>query len=170
MLTLGTLGKVWKTRSRKTAQRGATAVEMALIVPMFMMLIVGITETTMIEAAQQIMENAAYNTSRLAKTGYAASGESQAQTVNQIMVNELGSFGSFFDITKITMTSTAYNSFSSIGTGGAAGLGTAQQIVVYTITYPWKLFTPLIGDIMGDAYGNINLTARIVVHNEPYSS
>jgi Flp pilus assembly protein TadG len=158
-----------KTRTRTRAkERGATAVEMALLAPVFFMLLIGITEMTMIEAAQQLMENAAYNTSRLAKTGFVTNGQTQAQTVSQMMNQELQSFGSMIDTSKVTLTSASYSSFTSAGAGGGtSGMGTSQQIVVYTITYPWTLFTPMIGNIIG-THGVINLTSRVVVRNEPY--
>jgi Flp pilus assembly protein TadG len=160
-------GRMWKHKSRSKKHKGATAVEMALITPVFFMLMLGITETTLIETAQQLMENAAYNTSRLAKTGYTTGGQTQAQTVSNIMTHELQSFGTFIDATKITLTSTAYGTFGGIGTGGTAGLGGAQQIVVYTMSYPWQLMTPMIGNLIG-TNGVITLTSRIVVRNEPY--
>jgi Flp pilus assembly protein TadG len=163
----GFMNRLWKARTQQDARRGATAVEMALLTPVFFMLFMGAIELGLIEAGQQLMENAAYNTSRLAKTGFVTNGESQAQTVSQEMVNELQSFGNFFDTTKVTMTSVAYNTFASIGTGGAAGLGIPTQIVVYTINYPWPFFTPMIASILGTK-GVINLTARIVVRNEPF--
>jgi Flp pilus assembly protein TadG len=159
--------KMWRRAARKDARRGTTAVEMALIAPVFFMLIIGITETTMIETAQQLLENAAYNTSRLAKTGFVTNGQTQAQTVSQIMTQELQSFGTFIDMTHVTMTSTSYNSFNNIGSGGTTGMGNPEQIVVYTISYPWKLFTPMIGSLIG-TNGAITLTSRIVVRNEPY--
>jgi Flp pilus assembly protein TadG len=158
---------MWKNRTRSGGHGGATAVEMALIAPVFFMLMIGITETTLIETAQQLLENAAYNTSRLAKTGFANAGQTQAQSVSQIMTQELQSFGTFIDPTHLTLTSTAYSSFGGIGSGGTAGMGAGQQIVVYTISYPWKLFTPMIGSLIG-TNGIITLTSRIVVRNEPY--
>ncbi len=157
----------------RKARRGATAVEMAVIAPAFFLLFIGTVEMSLVETAQQLLENAAYNTSRLAKTGYTTLGESQVQTVSQVLVSELHSFSGFIDTTRVTMTDTAYNGFSSIGAGtGTSGMGVPDQIVVYTVTYPWKLLTPMIGQLIGnkDANGDwiINLTARIVVRNEPY--
>jgi Flp pilus assembly protein TadG len=148
-MATGILQRFWKPATRKNGKRGATATEMALITPMFFLLLMGITELSFIEAAQQLLENAAYNTSRLAKTGYNTNGKTQAQTVSQVLTNELQSFGSWFDTTKVMMTSVSYNTFASIGTGGTAGLGNPDQIVVYTITYPWKLLTPMIGNLIG---------------------
>lgn len=158
---------LWTRKTKGTKRKGATAVEMALITPVFFMLLIGITEMTLIETAQQLLENAAFNTSRLAKTGFVNSGQTQSQTVSQIMTQELQSFGTFIDTTKVTMTSTAYGSFTGIGGTGTAGYGTAQQIVVYVVSYPWTLFTPMIGSIIGTD-GKITLTSRIVVRNEPY--
>jgi Flp pilus assembly protein TadG len=155
------------------SRSGSTAVEMAMIAPVFFFLLMGMVEITMMLTTQQLLENASYNTSRLAKTGYASSGQTQAQTVVQVLNTELQSFGTLIDTSKVTMTEMDYNSFSAIGSGGTSGLGTPEQIVVYTVTYPWKFFTPMIGEILGvlDANGNwvVNLTSRIVVRNEPYS-
>ena len=162
------LARVRTGRSATRKRRGATAVEMALIAPVFFLFLIGITEITMMLTAQQLLENAAYNASRLAKTGFVTAGQNQMQTVSQILITELQSFGTFIDTSKVVMTETSYNSFSSIGAGGTAGMGTAQQIVVYTFTYPWKLFTPMMSALIG-TNGIINLTSRIVVRNEPYS-
>jgi len=155
-------------------QKGATAVEMALIAPAFFLLLLGTTEMCLLEAGQQLLENATFNTSRLAKTGYTASGQTQSQTVNQILNNELQSYGTFFNTNNVTMTETDYNSFTSAsgGAGGTSGLGVPEQIVVYTVTYPWQLFTPMMGAIIGHRDNNgiwvVNLTSQIVVRNEPY--
>src|ERR1700722_3563299 len=156
-----------RLRRADRLRSGATAVEMALLTPVFFYLLIGITEITLVEAAQQLLENAAYNTSRLAKTGFVLSGQNQAQTVSQQLDNELQSFGNLINTKNVTMTETAYNSFAAIGSGGTSGMGNPEQIVVYTVTYPWQLQTPMMGHIIGtqDANGNWikNLTARIVV-------
>lgn len=165
-----------KDRRLDKNRRGTVALEMSLLMPVFMLLVMGSVESCLMWAAQALMENAAYNTSRLAKTGFTASGQTQAQTVSQLMTNELQSFGSLIDVTKLTTTATSYSSFSNAGsgTGGTAGYGTQQQIVVYTITYPWQLATPINGILQAlgmTSVGNkgvINLNANIVVRNEPY--
>jgi Flp pilus assembly protein TadG len=152
------------TRSRK----GVTAVEMALIAPAFFLLLMGTIEIALVETAQQLIENAAFNASRLAKTGYTTAGLTQTQSVTQLMNNELQSYGNLINTAAVTMTSTAYNSFTATAGAGTAGLGATQQIVVYTISYPWKIFTPMLDDIVGDVHGNLNLRSQIVVRNEPF--
>lgn len=155
------------------ARKGSTAVEMAILAPVFFLLLIGITEICLILTAQQLIENASYNASRLAKTGYVNGTLTQSQTVLQVVTNELSSFGNLIDTSKLAATATAYNSFSGIGTGGTTGYGTAQQIMVYTISYPWTIFTPMIGQLIGtwdNASGHwvLTLSTRIVVRNEPY--
>ena len=160
-------------RAKARREKGATAVEMALIAPAFFLLLIGITEFSLMLAAQQLLDNATYNATRAAKTGYTAGGMTQLQTVTQILDNELASYGSMIDITKVTLTSTAYDDFATIGTGGTAGMGNPDQIVVYTVTYPWKFFTPMMGSFLGTWNAGVNafvatLTSRIVVRNEPF--
>ncbi len=156
-----------KNRLRRS---GATAVEMALLSPVFFMLLMGIIEGGMMMTAQQLMENAAYNTSRLAKTGYglSTSAAQQAADVASILSTELSSYGTFIDTSKVTMSSTDYSTFNAIGGNtGTTGLGSASQIVVYQISYPWKLFTPMLSAIMG-TNGVVTLQSYMVVRNEPY--
>lgn len=48
--------------------------------------------------------------------------------------------------------------------GGTPGLGNANQIVVYTVTYNWPYITGLVRPIMGDYF---RISSSIVVRNEP---
>lgn len=184
--------------SRRTArhgQRGATAVEFALIAPFYFLLIIGIMESAMVMFAQHVLECAAANGSRTGKTGYVGGSQTQAQTIADT-VNKMAGF--IMDSSKISITATAYKSLSAIGTGepfidangngkwdtgenftdtngngkydsdiGAAGYGNAGDIVVYTVTYPWPIMTPIMQNVLGKD-GVMNLQSRIVVKNEPY--
>ena len=154
--------------THNAARRGSVVVEMALLSPMFFLFLMGTTESCMMLGAQQLLENATYNTSRLAKTGYVSSGQTQSQTVSQVLTTELQSYGALINTANVTMTETSYNSFTAAAAGGGtAGYGTQQQVVVYTVKYPWKLFTPMLSAIIG-SNGIVNLTSTIVVRNEPY--
>jgi hypothetical protein len=48
---------------------------------------------------------------------------------------------------------------------GQAGLGNPGDVVVYTVSYPWPIVTPIISAIIGSTY---TITTRTVVRNEPY--
>lgn len=150
--------------------RGVTALEFALIAPVFLLLLMGATEMSLILMAQHLMENATFNTSRLAKTGYTENGQTQQETLTAKLNTELQSMGSLIDITKVTMTATSYASLSQIGQPeqGQEGFGTAQQVAVYRVTYPWRVFTPLLAHALDAADSQITLSSRIVVRNEPY--
>mgnify|MGYP003387478516 CR=1 FL=1 len=162
------------TRCRCRSQRGTVALEMALLSPVFFLFLIGTVEVMLIETAQAVMESATFAASRLAKTGFTNNGQTQAQSVNAVLNTQLQSFGAMIDITKVTVTSTAYTSFSSSGTGngGVTGYGAPQQVVVYDVAYPWKIFTPMLGHVLGsqNAQGDwvMNLRSHIVVRDEPY--
>lgn len=162
----------WKS-ARDSSRRGSFSLEFALLAVPFFLLLMGIVELSLMLGAQQLLENAAFNTSRLGKTGYVASGQDQTQTVGAILNRELSSYGMLIDVTRVITTQTAYTSFGSAGSGigGTSGYGTEEQIVAFTITYPWKIFTPLLCAAMGSACSNeqtVNLISTIVVRNEPY--
>jgi len=152
-------------RSRK----GATAVEFALVAPVFLLFLIGLVEMSLMLLVEHMLENAAYNASRLSKTGFVAEGKTQMETVMDVVNRELGSLDPLISTSRMTFTSTVYGSLGEIGGEGSEGLGTASQIVVFTISYPWQVFTPLMRDIIGDENGIVNLSSRIVVKNEPYN-
>jgi len=50
---------------------------------------------------------------------------------------------------------------------GAVGVGGASDVVLYTINYDWKIFTPLMAAFIGNN-GMVKLSASVVVRNEPF--
>lgn len=180
---------------RRRGQRGATAIEFAMIAPFYFMLIIGTMETAMVMFAQHVLECAAANASRTGKTGYIGTAMTQADTI-KTTVNNLASF--LMDSSKITITAKAYKSMSAIGSGepyvdanangkwdvgenytdsnsngkydsdiGASGYGGSGDVVVYTISYPWPIMTPAMTPFLGKD-GVLTLQSRVVVKNEPY--
>ena len=150
-------------------RRGTTSIEFALIAPVFFMMFIGVIEMSLMMLTQHLLESATFNASRLAKTGFVAAGHTQIETVMDTLDTELAGLAPLIDVAKITFTSTSYGQLSQIGLeDGTEGLGASDQVVVYTISYPWKFFTPMIGNIIGDQNLTINLNSRIVVRNEPY--
>lgn len=165
----GLAGRI--ARARDKARRGVTAIEFALIAPILMLFLMGIMEVSLMLLAQHLLENATFNASRLAKTGYVDTEKTQLETVTEELHRRLSGLAPLLDVSKVTMTSTSYGDLSAISQpeqGEEESLGTPGQVVVYTVSYPWKMFTPLIGNLMGDENRIITLTSRIVVRNEPY--
>ena len=154
----------------KKAKRGVAAIEFAMILPVFVLLMIGITEISMVMLCQHLLENATYNASRTSKTGYIVEGKTQLETVMDVLLTRLSGLSPLVDPAKLSVSSVVYGNLTDIGQPeqGVEGLGAASQVVVYTVSYPWQTFTPFVGKMIGDENGIINLTSRIVVRNEPY--
>lgn len=172
---------------------GTTAVEFALISPIFILFVMGIIEFSMIMFTQAVMESATGNTARMGSTGYTEQGLTrEQQLINNVAARTTG----FLDPNIIDVNLTVYPSFDNVddpepyidgngngvynvgesytdinGNGqwdqdmGSAGAGNANDIVVYTVSYPWPIMTPIVDAVIGDTF---NITARMVVKNEPW--
>lgn len=157
-------------QAQNKARRGISSVEFALILPVFMTFLVGVTEMSLMLLTQHLLENATYNASRMGKTGHVDANKTQMDAVMGALIERLQSLSPLIDVGRVRLTSTAYGDLSAIGQPdqGSEGLGAPQQIVVYTVSYPWTFFTPMIGQLMGDENNQRILSSRIVVRNEPY--
>jgi Flp pilus assembly pilin Flp len=182
------LRRLWRDEA------GTTAIEFAFIALGLVYLMIGIIEFSLAMTVGNSLEAATNLSSRLGKTGYV---DEVAETQEQTIMDEIERrVGPMIDMTKLVITHQEYNDFDSLtspdlindingdgdtsdpgeswtdvdGDGfhdGGNGVGASGNIVVYKIMYPWKVFTPLIGDIIGNE-GVINLVAYSVVKNEPY--
>ncbi len=181
------------TSSLVRCDSGVTTLEFALIAPVFLLMVMGIIEFAMIMFTAVVLESATNETSRLGKTGYIAPGSTrQQEIINNVISHTTG----LLDPNKITVSTEVYANFNNIGQPepcltqkcgggvagtdyvdvngnghwdqdmGAAGLGNAGDVVVYTVSYPWSIMTPIVSAVIGNT---LTLTARTVVRNEPYN-
>lgn len=183
-----TMRRLWRDDA------GTTAIEFAFIALGLVYFMVGIIEFAMAMTVGNSLEAATNLSSRLGKTGYV---DEEAQlTQEQTILDEVERrVGPMIDMTKLEITYEVFNDFDSLtnpdlledknadgdtddagewtdvdGDGfkdGADGVGSGGDVVVYQILYPWQVFTPLIGNVIGND-GIINLVAYSVVKNEPY--
>ena len=181
-------------RRLRQDEGGATAIEFSFIAIGLFYIIIGIVEFAMCITVGNSLEAATNLSSRLGKTGYV---DEQAQlTQEETIYAEIERrVGPMIDMDKLEIDHEVYNDFESLtnpdiledGNGdgdtddpgewtdvdgdgfkdGADGVGGSGSVVVYRISYPWELMTPLIGQFVGDD-GTITLTAYSVVKNEPY--
>lgn len=178
------------------SQDGATAVEFALIAPVVLLFTIGIIELSLMMLTQNLMESATFTASRLGKTGYAGEDMTREETILQALNDTAGVL---MDVGQVSIESFAYDEFGDVGRPepfvdangngvrdngenftdvngngvydsdmGAAGAGEAGEVVVYVVSYPWHITTPIMSTLIGED-GIINLTARSVVKNEPFS-
>jgi hypothetical protein len=52
---------------------------------------------------------------------------------------------------------------------GDPGVGTAAEVVQYTVNYDWQVMTPFMAPFFGDN-GTVALKASIVIRNEPWDA
>jgi len=174
---------------------GATAIEFAMLAPVVILLLMGIIEFGLIYTADIVLKNATYDAARTGRTGFVENKSTQDKTVLDIVRHEVSAmmdpnkltidskayagFGNlnkpepFIDANKNGRRDNGENYTDVNGNGkydldqGRDGFGGANEVVLYTVSYPWKLLTPFVSEIIGDN-GFITLTATAVVQNEPY--
>lgn len=174
---------------------GATAVEFALIAPAMLWLVMGIIEVSLVLFAQTVLESAAFNASRTGRTGYVITDSTREQTIRAVLekrashlmdaqkltvessvyarFDQIGQPEPFTDANGNGIRDEGENFTDINGNGqydedmGVAGLGSAGEIVVYTLHYPWPITTPMIANLLGTG-NHFDLTARAIVQNEPY--
>lgn len=171
--------------------RGTTAIEFAFVAGPVIYMMVGIIEFSVAMTVANSLEAATNLSSRLGKTGYVADQLDQKATIEEEIERRVGPL---IDMSKLEIKTTAFKDFEDLdvqdpwndannddipqdgewtdtnGNGfcdGCSGLGSGENVAIYTITYPWKIMTPLIGAFVGEN-GIITLTAYSVVKNEPY--
>jgi Flp pilus assembly pilin Flp len=181
-------------RRLRKDERGATAIEFGIVGLALIYFIVGIIEFSLTMTVGNSLEAATNMSSRLGKTGY--TDEEALLTQQETIYREIERrVGPLIDMEQLDITHEVFNDFKSLtspdilkdenadgdtddpgewtdvdGDGfkdGAPGIGSSGNIVVYRISYPWQVITPLMGNIIGDG-GIIDLTAYSVVKNEPY--
>jgi Flp pilus assembly protein TadG len=176
-----------------TANEGVSAIEFALIAPVFVLILMAVVEYSMVMFATSVLEGATLSSSRYGKTGYVAAGSTRQQ---QIIAAITERSSGLLDASRITMTTKVYSAFDKVGDPepytdsngngmynlgeaytdvngnaqwdsdmGSAGLGNSDDVVVYTVSYPWTIHTPIIRQFLGSTY---TITSRTVVKNEPY--
>jgi len=176
-------------------REGATAAEFALAAPVLILLAAGIVEIGSFLFALALLEAGVREASRFGITGReAAAGTSRETTIRTIVVangiglinnanlqvqvtvypgfSQIGQPEPFIDQSPFNGAHDAGEPFTDVnGNGtwdadmGVAGAGGAGDVVVYTLTYPWRLLTGLLGPALGD---QLTLRASIAVRNEPY--
>jgi len=147
---------------------GVAALEFALIAPILLLLLMGTVEFSILMYVQSVMEGAAYNASRLGKTGYAASGQTRLQNV---LATINARIGGLVDTSQMNVSAISYGSWSQVPQNAPASnvqnLGGAGNVVVYTLSYPWHIATPLMQAFLG-TNGTYTIQVRAVVQNEPF--
>ncbi len=177
------------------AQDGVTAIEFAFIAPIVLLFIFGTLEFAWMFFAENVLENAANAAARTGKTGYIAANMTREQYILQQITKSVGNlldpaliklttrnYKAFDDVGEPepyidknnnghydpgeTFTDKNKDGVWSADSG-ASGAGNERDIVVYDVTYPWKIMTPFIANVLGN--GKVTLGTRLIIRNEPFN-
>lgn len=168
------------TRRFARHQKGAAAIEFALVALPFLALTFAIIETALVFFASQTLETAVSEAGRLIMTGQAQNGGFSQSDFKNSVCGFLS--GGLFDCTNgIYVNVTTYTSFSSVNTTPPVTNGQLNTtnlnytpggpncIVAVQLFYQWPIYVSLLGDSLSNLNGNYRLLAATsVFRNEPY--
>jgi Flp pilus assembly protein TadG len=146
----------------KTPQRqsGATLVEMAIIAPVFMLVLVGIIELSMMFFATLTMQYAVREGARFAITGRANEGGSSTQqryatVIETIRDNSLGMYERTNCVVSVNGKRYASTGYSNAMFGGAG------EMVVLQLDCAWPVTTPLLSAFFPDGQNSFAVGATM---------
>lgn len=168
------------TRRFARHQKGAAAVEFALVALPFLALTFAIIETALVFFASQTLETAVSESGRLIMTGQAQNGGfSQSDFKNSVCAFLAG--GLFDCSGGIYVNVQTYSSFSAVNTTPPVTNGQLDTtnlqyapggpncIVAVQLYYQWPIYVSLLGDSLSNINNNYRLLAATAVfRNEPY--
>jgi Flp pilus assembly protein TadG len=172
-------------------QKGAAAVEFALVATPFLALLFAIIEAALVFFAGQVLETAASDTGRMIMTGQGANwsvSDFQKQLCGTIQsdgtIQNPTAINALFKCQNIGISVQTYSSFANAATGDAAAPPVANGnidpanmpfspggpncIVAVQLYYQWPIYVSLLGDSLANFGSGRLLVATSVFRNEPY--
>lgn len=145
---------------------GTSAVEFALILPVFLLLLFGTIEIAMVMFTLSLAEGGLREAARFGVTGQEVDPAARQARILEIITEHTHGL---IDVSDANVQVTVYPDFTGDDTGpGAAGAGSANDVVFYRLNYEWQYLTPIFAVFTG--LGNsLPMTATIAVRNEPFS-
>ena len=166
---------------RRRGQRGSAAIEFAIIAPVFFFLMFVIAETALVFIAEQVMDNAVFETARLIRTGQAQNANMSKDDFKNavcgrvsVFINCTGSnfyldvksYATFGDM----VMNNPVDASENFNDPGAFNFGTASQIVVVRVYYQWptnKIFGSL--SLKNLSNGKRLIGSFAAFRNEPFT-
>jgi Flp pilus assembly protein TadG len=165
----------------RAAERGATAVEFALIAPAFLATLIAVLQTALFLFAQASLQTAATQAGRLFMTGQAQN-LSQSAFKTQVCTNYLPAV---FNCNNLIVVVQNYTSFSSANTSAPAlynaqgnpvntwaySPGAQGQVMVVQLVYPWSVVSGPLGFVLANLpNGAAEMMGISAFRVEPYGS
>jgi hypothetical protein len=157
---MGILSRFYRTNN------GSAAIETAIVLPLVIWLIMGIIEIGIVFHISSLANYAGNQSARMGKTGYMYGSQgTREDMVSDEALKYLGPW--VYNKQDLSVTAQSYGDFADLGTDGTPGTGTGGNLVLYTITLKWKIFTPIFASMLGQD-GVYPISARVLVKNEAF--
>lgn len=176
---LGRLSKRLRRRRIGRHQGGATAVEFAMVAPVFLLLVFVIAELALVFIAEEMLERATKESARLVRTGQVHASSMDKEEFEKRFCNNL----LFLSCSRgrLHLDVRSYDSFAAMDTappvtqsgafreGGDPDFGQANDIVVVRAFYQWPT-SPIIGELTlaNLENGRRLISAFAAFRNEPF--
>ena len=162
-------------------QRGATAVEFAMVITPFLFMLYCIFEFALVGMVTLSLDSATSEAARRIRTG---EGQKSAMTAADFKTNVCGAMGwlqsecsGALNVDVRVFPTFANQTAPNPVSGGAFdqsnlqfAMGGPGDIVLVRTFYKWKLLTPALQSALSNVSGGIDVvTAQAVFRNEPYS-
>jgi Flp pilus assembly protein TadG len=160
-------------------RRGVTALEVALILPLFLFVIFGIVEVAMLYFVAAALEGQVGEASRQVRTGNV---QASGDPLGSFRTLLCGPIAIVVDCARLIVDVRRYDSFAVVeypeyideeGEPDDTQFlpGGAQDIVVVRVSYDWSILTPGLRLYLGDGGGPVKrLAATAVFRNEPFDT
>jgi Flp pilus assembly protein TadG len=178
---------------------GVAAVEMALVGPLFLLLLLAIIELGLILTTQTVLDGASRDAARLIRTGQAQSQGSPITTFQSLLCSKMSVLMSVSNCqSSVVFDVQVFSSFSAVSfspcarsfnqTGGGTACsfspGVGGDIVAVKVSYPRPFLIPWVGACLsggrcwtgpgsasgtGSGSGTTTLTSIVVFQNEPFT-
>ncbi len=164
-------------------RQGATALEFALVGPIFMYLLAGILEVSLMFFTTTVMDGAVQDAARKIRTGQAQLSGDALDVFQEELCGSLFTY----DCDDVILDVNTFDSFADVDLApielNADGVvvdeddepfdaefsaGGSGEITVVRVIYTWDFVTPLIGELIGDVGSTKLLTSTAVFRNEPF--
>lgn len=156
-------------RRFKLSERGATAIEFAIIGPVFFALVGATMETAVIYFAGQTLDSGVQESSRLIRTGQAG-----GMSPDEFRGELCGRLYGMFDCEKIHLTIAPLDAFGDYEPADPTApesppdFGARSDVMVYEAHYLWPAILNIPGLMTGVEDGGRRLSATRVFRNEPF--
>ena len=163
-----------RRRSFRRDERGASAIEFALIAPLLCFSLLSIIEIGVMAMMSSGLDNAVIDVARKIRTGRTDGPSSASSFEDQVCAN-LG--GSSTDChTRLVVSVQKFSKFFDAGPGattppnGTFNKGAAGDIIIVKADYVWPLMTPFLATAFHHSGPmSVTLGTRIAFKNEPFT-